>query len=299
MKELKLEDILQNTEELKEKRVGYIAIIGRPNAGKSTFINALIWEKIAITSNIPQTTRNKILAMYNDTDAQIIFVDTPGVHESNKVFNAEINHQALSSIRDVEMVLYFIDGSREKGQEETYLESLLENVPKPVMKIFTKSDLPRVQALPEKEKYFCISSKDESGFWDLLNYVKQQLPLGPMLFSEDMYTKQSIFFRVSEIIREKLFMELKEELPHSVFVSIEEVLDDERGMKRIIAYVYTETDSQKYIVIGKKGSLISRVGKEARLELEEIFDQKVFLQLRAKVRKNWRKDEGFIRKMLK
>lgn len=299
MQELNLQDILKNTADLIEKKVGYVAIIGRPNAGKSTFINTLIWEKIAITSSVPQTTRNKILAMYNDKDAQIIFFDTPGIHESEKSFNSQINSQALSSLRDAQVILYFIDSSRDSWSEERYIEKILENVSSPIFKVYTKRDLESLIDIPTGKNIFEISSEDKSGFTELTHSIKEHLPVGPILFPEDLYTKQDIYFRISEIIREKLFHELKQELPHSVFVAVEEIQDDTKGMKRISAYIYTETDSQKYIVIGKNGSLITRVGKAARHELEEIFDQKVFLSLRAKVRKNWRKDEGFIKKMMK
>lgn len=298
MQELKLQDILKNTSDLKEKKVWYVAIIGRPNAGKSTFINTLIWEKIAITSSVPQTTRNKILAIYNDEDSQIIFFDTPGIHESTKTFNSEINNQALSSLRDAEIILYFIDSSRPTWAEEEFIADILSKINTPVFKVFSKSDLHPAIEIPSWDTIFKISSFENSWFIPLIDTIKEKLPIGPILFPEDYYTKQDIFFRVSEIIREKLFENLKEELPHSIFVAVEEIEDDDTWMKRISAYIYTETDSQKYILIGKAGALITKVGKAARLELEEIFWQKVFLSLRAKVRKNWRKDEWFIRKML-
>jgi GTP-binding protein Era len=299
MQELNLEDILKNTTDLADKKVWYVAIIGRPNAGKSTFINTLIGEKIAITSNIPQTTRNKILAMYNDNDSQIIFFDTPWIHESQKAFNAEVNHQALSSLRDSEIVLYFIDSARAPGKEEKYISDILEKISTPVYRVYTKSDLRPAMEIPTGEGVFKISSQDKSWFIELVDAIKAKLPTGPILFPEDYYTKQDIYFRISEIIREKLFHNLKEEMPHSVFVAVEEIEDDEKGMKRISAYVYTETDSQKYIVIWKWGQLITKVGTLARIELEEIFWQKVFLSLRAKVKKNWRKDDGFVKKMLR
>lgn len=299
MLELNLQDILNNTKDLWEKKIGYVAIIGRPNAGKSTFVNTLIGEKIAITSNVPQTTRNKILAIYNDTQAQIIFFDTPWIHESTKTFNAEINNQALSSLRDAQVVLHFIDSSRFSGVEEKYIEDILEKITIPVFKVYTKRDLKGMQKIPEETNIFEISSVNKTGFEDLIWNIKHILPFGPMLFSEDYYTKQDIYFRISEIIREKLFHELKEELPHSIFVAVEEIEDTEKGLKKISAYVYTETESQKYIVIGKNGILITKAATAARKELEEVFDQKVFLTLRAKVKKNWRKDEWFVRKMLK
>jgi len=177
MQELNLQDILQNTTDLTEKKVGYVAIIGRPNAGKSTFINTLIGEKIAITSSVPQTTRNKILAMYNDEDAQIIFFDTPGIHESQKTFNAEINNQALSSLRDSEIVLYFIDSSRDTGKEEAYIEDILTKINTPVFRVYTKRDLPSRIDIPTGENIFEISSEDKSGFPELIDSIKVGLPV--------------------------------------------------------------------------------------------------------------------------
>ena len=296
MQELNLKDILARTQDLSEKKVWYVAIIGRPNAGKSTFINTLIWEKIAITSDIPQTTRNKILAIYNDTDSQILFFDTPGIHESHKEFNAQINNQALSSLSEASVVLYFIDSSRPYGPEEKYIEEILEKINTPVFFVYTKQDLKKHITLREGENVYEISSIQKTGFEKLLEAIKERLPLGMMLYDEDFYTKQDLNFRISEIVREKLFGELKEEIPHSIFVAIEEI-EDEGNLKKIAAYIYTETDSQKYIVIWKNGSLLSKVGKEARLELEAMFEQKVFLSLRVKVKKNWRKDVNLIKKM--
>ena len=311
MQKLELEDILQNTENLKEKKVWYVAIVGRPNTGKSTFVNTLIWEKISITTNVPQTTRNKILAIFNDSKSQIIFFDTPGIHESAKDFNKEINGQAISSLRDAEVILYFIDSSRARGSEEEYIEKILENAQSPVFKVYTKTDLhPKIQ-IPKWENIFAISSLREEWFDELMLAIKAKLPTWPTLFPEDYYTKQNIHFRISEIVREKLFEELKEELPHSVFVAVEEIeglsespsnspfTKEGEQIVKISAYIYAETDSQKYIIIGKWGSLLTKIWKNARIELEEIFGQKVFLSLRVKVKKNWRKDEGFIKKMLK
>ncbi len=298
MKELQLSDILKNTSDLQEKKVWYVAVIGRPNVWKSTFLNTLIGEKVSITSKVPQTTRNKIPAIYNDPESQIIFFDTPGIHESTKSFNAEINNQALSSLRDSELILYFIDSSRPTWEEEAYIEKLLKDVTTPVVRVYTKSDIQSKRTQEMSEDDFLISSVTQDGFWDLLEAIQSYLPTWPMLFPEDFYTKQDTHFRIAEIIREKLFQELREELPHSVFVWVEEIDDSNPELLKIVAYVYSETDSQKYIIIGKNGSLISKVGKQARLELEDIFGTKVFLALRAKTKKWWRKDEKFIKKML-
>ena len=297
MKELSLQEILDNTSDIQEKKVGYVAIIGRPNTWKSTFINTLIWEKIAITSHIPQTTRNKILAIYNDSESQIIFIDTPGIHESRKKINQEINNQALSSMKEASVILYFIDSTRAYGEEEKYIEQVLEYTHTPVVKVYTKIDISRKKdSGSEGSDTLYISSVSWEWIKELITQVKTFLPLGPILFPEEFYTKQDMRFRISELVREKLFYELKEELPHSIFVSVEEI-EQKEDIMRISAYIYTETDSQKYIVIGKWGSLLSKVWKLAREELEVIFDTKVFLALRVKVKKDWRKDEKFLKKM--
>ena len=302
MQELNLQDILDNTSDLKTKKVGYVAVIWRPNAGKSTFLNTLIGEKISITSKVPQTTRNKILAIYNDEESQVVFFDTPGIHESTKKFNAEINNQAISSLRDSEIVLYFIDSSRKDGEEETYIKKLLEFVNVPLFTVYTKMDLRAQREIMYGENDFHISSETKEGFDKLMKRIISSLPEWPTLFPEDFYTKQSLYFRISEIIREKVFIHTKEELPHSVFIAVEEVEEsttkDGKELLKIVAYVYTETESQKYIVIGKSGKLITQIGKEARTELEGVFGKKVFLALRAKTKKGWRKDEGFVKKML-
>lgn len=298
MKELNLEDILANTSDLtKEKKVWYVAIIGRPNAWKSTFVNSLIWEKISITTNVPQTTRKRVLAIYNDDDSQVIFFDTPWIHKSEKKFNAEINNVAISSFKDAEVILYFIDSSREDWKEEEYIKEILEMVNKPVLKVYTKTDLtPRIN-IPSWDDILKISSVSKDWFDNLLTKVKSYLKMGPMFFPDDFYTKQDIYFRISEIIREKTFLHTKEELPHSVYIWVEEIEDNEDIMK-MVAYIYTESDSQKYIVIWKAWSLIQKIWKEARLELEKIFWKKVFLALRVKVKKNWRKDDRLIREIL-
>lgn len=297
MKELNLEDILAQTSDLKEKKVWYTAVIGRPNTGKSTFINTLLGEKVSITSKTPQTTRKRILAMYNDEESQIIFFDTPGVHDGKQVLNEYINKEAITSMREANVVLYFIDSSREGGEEEKYIRGLLEFVNVPIIKIYTKIDLPSAITIPDGKNSLKISSVDNFWLEEVITSIKKYLPTAPMLFSEDMYTKQDIFFRISEIVREKVFIHTKEELPHATYVGIEEVNDENPDLLKIVAYVYTETDSQKYIIIGKNGKLLTRIGTEARKDLEKIFGTKVFLSLRVKVQSKWRKNEKLVKKM--
>lgn len=298
MQKLNLEDILKNTSDLtKEKKVGYVSIIGRPNAWKSTFINSLLWEKISITTSIPQTTRKKVLAIYNDIDSQIIFLDTPWIHKSERDFNKKINEVAINSISDSDLIIYFIDSTREGGDEENYIKEIISSSNKPVLKVYTKCDLKSKINIPENENIVKISSVDKTWFPELLEKIKSFLKIWPIFFSEDYYTKQDIFFRISEIIREKVFLHTKEELPHSVYVWVEEI-DDKEEILRIVAYIYTETESQKYIIVWKWWSLISKIWKESRLELENIFEKKVFLALKAKAHKNWRKNEKLIKNLL-
>lgn len=305
MKELNLQDILAQTSDLtEEKKVWYVAIIGRPNAWKSTFINSLLGEKVSITSNIPQTTRKRVLAIHNDSDSQIIFFDTPGIHKSNKVFNEQINNVAIESLEESDLILYFIDSSREGWDEEKFIRELVWQVKKTVIKVYTKIDLASKINIAEGDDTIKISSTTKQGFDKLILKIKDNLPEWPCLFPADIYTKQDMFFRISEVIREKAFLYTKEELPHSIYVWVEEIEDltketDWKDLLKIVAYIYTETESQKYIVIWKNASLISKIWKEARIELEQIFEKKVFLALRAKLKKNWRKDENFIKKLLK
>lgn len=298
MQELDLNEILSKTTELKEKKVGYVAIIWRPNTGKSTFINSLIWRKVSITTNVPQTTRKRILAIYNDQDSQIIFFDTPWIHASEKILNKEINNEAINSIWDASVILYFIDTTREWGEEENYIKSLLQNVKIPIIKVYTKIDLKPKINIPISESTFKISSINKTWFTELVEKIKTYLKKGIISYGEDYYTSQDMFFRISEVIREKVFMHTSEEIPHSIFVSVEEI-DDKEDIMNIIAYIYTETDSQRFIVIGKAWSLVSKIWKEARLDLEKIFEKKIFLSLRVKTKEKWKSDEKFIKKMFK
>lgn len=298
MQELNLKDILDNTSDLKkQKKVWYVAIIWRPNAWKSTFINTLIWEKISITTNTPQTTRKRVLAIYNDDDSQIIFFDTPWIHKHAKDFNKKINDVAINSFKDSEIILYFIDSNREWWEEEKYIRQIVDMVNKPVIKVYTKTDLPNKIQIPENNNSIKISSETKQGFEELLQKTKSYLSTWPLLFPEEYYTKQDMYFRISEIIREKAFLETKEELPHSIYISVEEI-DEQKDILKIIAYIYTDTESQKYIVIWNAWKKIQAIWKQARIELEQIFDKKVFLALRAKTNKNWRKNEWLIKKIL-
>lgn len=296
MKKLDINEILANTSDLsQEKLVGLIAIIWRPNTWKSTFVNSLIWQKISITSHIPQTTRKKITAIYNDFDSQIIFFDTPWLHKSDKLFNTIINSQAIESLKDSDLILYFIDSTRSTWEEEKYIEELINKTNKPVLKVFTKSDLKSKIQIDDNE--YKISSITQEWFKELIEKIKSYLNKWPLMFSEDYYTKQDIYFRINEIIREKVFLNTKEELPHSTYIQTEEI-EEKENLLRIASYIYTESDSQKYIIIWKEWKLLTKIWKESRFDLESIFWKKVFLALRVKTNKNWKKDEKLINNII-
>ncbi len=294
MIELNINDILKETKEIKEKKVWYVAIIWRPNAWKSTFINSLIWEKVSITSSIPQTTRKRVLAIYNDEESQVVFFDTPWIHSSTKEFNQSINSQAIRSIREADMILYFIDSSRERWEEEEYIENILELCNNKIIKVYTKADIWKYF----KDDWIKISSIDKTWFEDLLINIKDNLKIQSPFYPDDYYTDQDIYFRISEIVREKVFLNTKQEVPHSVYVEIEE-LEEIDNLLKIQAYIYTETDSQRYIIIWKNWELITKIWKEARLELEKIFSKKVFISLRVKTLEKWRKNKKIINNILK
>jgi GTP-binding protein Era len=309
MQELNLQDILSKTVDLKEKKVWYVAIVWRPNVGKSTFINALLWEKVSITSNIPQTTRKRVLAIYNDENSQIIFFDTPGIHQNEKSFNKEINKEALKSLREAEVVLYFVDSSRPYWEEEKEIEKILEFAQAPILTIYTKIDLKPQIEMNSWENIFKISSLEKYGFEEVIEKIKSFLPFWHPFYPEDYYTDQDIYFRISEIVREKVFLHTKEEVPHSIYVEVWEIEETPltspllRGdwgesLMKIQAYIYTETDSQRYIIVWKNWSLITTIWTEARIDLEEIFWKKVFISLRVKTLEKWRKNEKIVRWIL-
>lgn len=277
-----------NLDEIKEKKVGYVSIIGRPNTWKSTFINSLIWEKISIISNIPQTTRKKIIAIYNDIDSQIIFFDTPWIHKNEKNINKKINEEAVKSLKESEIILYFIDSSRKYWDEEKKIENILEFIKVPIIKVYTKIDLPLKINIPIWDNIFKISSVTKFWFEKLISNIKSYLKLWYILYPEDYYTDQNIYFRISEIIREKVFLYTFKEIPHSIYVETEEI-ENEESLLKIQAYIYTKTDSQRYIIIWKNWNLITKIWTESRSELERIFWKKIFLSLKVKTHQKWKK----------
>ncbi len=296
------------TQENESFKSGYVAIIGRPNVGKSTLINRVLGQKLCITSRRPQTTRHRILGIKTTDDSQLIYVDTPGLHtDSKRAMNRYMNRAAASSIDDVDVILFVIDGLSWTDEDKQVLERLKKNAVAPVILVLNKVDkladkdllLPQIETLSSQfdfAKVVPISARKGINVEQLENELKQFVPLGDLIFPEDQFTDRSSRFLAAELIREKLFRQLGQELPYSLTVEIEE-FKQENKLYRIGAVIYVERSGQKSIVIGKKGELLKSVGREARIEMESLFDSKVFLQLWVKVRDGWSDNERMLKNL--
>ena len=287
---------------------GYVAIIGRPNVGKSTLINRVLGQKLCITSRRPQTTRHRILGIKTSDDSQLIYVDTPGLHiDDKRAMNRYMNRAAASSIDDVDVILFLVDGMNWTDEDERVLERLKENAKAPVILVINKVDklADKEALLPQIEKlstYFDfanvlpISARKGINVDQLEQEIKKLIPEGDLIFPEDQLTDRSSRFLAAELVREQLFRHLGQELPYSITVEIEQ-FDDEEKLYRIGAVIYVERDGQKSIVIGKKGELLKSVGKDARLEMQSLFGRKVFLRLWVKVREGWGDNERMLKNL--
>lgn len=292
----------------KEFRSGYVAIIGRPNVGKSTLINRVLGQKLCITSRRPQTTRHRILGIKTDDDSQLIYVDTPGLHiDDKKAMNRYMNRAAASSIDDVDVILFVVDGMNWTDEDEKVLERLKVSAKAPVILVINKMDkladkevmLPHIKKLSAQFEYanvFPISARKGINLDELEKQIKKLVPEGELIFPEDQITDRSSRFLAAELVREQLFRHLGQELPYSITVEIEQ-FDDEKDLYRIGAVIYVERDGQKAIVIGKKGDLLKSVGKDARIEMQSLFGHKVFLRLWVKVREGWGDNERMLKNL--
>lgn len=292
---------------------GMVAIVGPPNAGKSTLMNSLLGQKISIVTPKPQTTRNRILGIVNSSDYQILLLDTPGLHTAREPLNREMVRIAMDSLSEVDIVLFLIDVSLpvpEKSREERDREfsSWLERVNCPAILVLNKVDLiDKKKLLPLIEAYASffpfkailpMSALKGEGTQSLISEMLVHLPLGPRYFPEDIPTDASERFLAAEIIREKVFLKTGQEIPYSTAVLIESFQEEpEKGLVTIHAAIVLEKDSQKGIVIGKGGLKLQAIGTAARKDIEKMLDQKVFLKLFVKVRKNWSQDERFLKEL--
>jgi len=280
---------------------GYVAIVGRPNVGKSTLLNRILGQKISITTRKPQTTRHQILGIKTTDDAQVVYVDTPGIHRgSKKAMNRYMNKAAVSVINDVDVVVFVVDGLRWEEDDQGILEKL-QHVEAPVILALNKLDklddrerlLPHIQAMSKKMEFkeiIPISAVKGENIESLEAMVTELLPASPAFFPEDQVTDKSERFVAAELVREKLMMRLGQEVPYSITVEIEQ-FKLENKVLHISALIWVERDNQKNIVIGKNGEMLKAVGKQARLEMETMFEKKVFLKLWVKVKDKWADDE--------
>ena len=297
------------TEQTTPFRSGYVAIIGRPNVGKSTLINRILGQKLCITSRRPQTTRHRILGIKTEDNSQLIYVDTPGIHEDDgkRAMNRYMNRAAASSIDDVDVVLFVVEGLKWTNEDIGVLKRLKNDAKAPVILVLNKIDnladkaelLPRVQELSQEFNFaevVPISARKGINVEHLEQEIIKLVPEGDMIFPEDQFTDRSSRFLAAELVREKLFRHLGQELPYSITVEIEQFKED-NGMYRINAAIYVERSGQKNIVIGKKGELLKAVGKDARIEMEQLFGCKVFLELWVKVREGWSDNERMLKNL--
>ena len=280
---------------------GYVAIVGRPNVGKSTLLNRILGQKISITTRKPQTTRHQILGIKTTDDAQVVYVDTPGMHQgSKKAMNRYMNKAAASVVNDVDVVVFVVDGLRWEEDDQAILEKL-QHVEAPVILALNKFDklddrerlLPHIQAMSKKMEFreiIPISAVKGENIESLETMVTALLPASPAFFPEDQVTDKSERFVAAELVREKLMMRLGQEVPYSITVEIEQ-FKLENKVLHINALIWVERDNQKNIVIGKNGEMLKAVGKQARLEMESMFEKKVFLKLWVKVKDKWADDE--------
>jgi GTPase len=284
-------------------RTGFISIAGRPNAGKSTLLNALVGEKVAITAHQAQTTRTSIQGVLTMPDCQMIFIDTPGIHKSDTMFNKRMMDTVRGALQDRDLVLYLADATKPIKEEDEHALSALGKDAKALL-VVTKIDrlddkrllLPVIQRYTELFPFadaVPISARKGDGLERLKTVIKQYLPEGPPLFPEDYLTDQPMRFLAAEIIRERILHSTREEVPHATAILID-TWEETPRLTKIAATIHVERPGQKTILIGNKGSMLKKIGSEARAELEKLVGTKVFLSLFIKVKENWREDPTFL-----
>lgn len=291
---------------------GFISIIGRPNVGKSTLLNAILGEKIAIISNKPQTTRNRILGVRNLPQAQLIFLDTPGIHKPRHKLGEAMVRTALEACKEVDLVLLMVEPvedpthREEPAHEDRHIIETIRSIKRPLFLLINKIDtVAKQKMLPLIEQYSKLSDFSEiipisalklDNIDRLLETIIKYMPEGPKYYPDEIVTDQLERFMVSEIIREKIMEQTKEEIPYSVAVVVEEFIEGERLIS-IRALIYVERDSQKGILIGKGGRMLKEIGTLARKDIEGLLGTKVFLELWVRVKKDWRQDERVLREL--
>ena len=306
---------LPTLEELPEGyRSGFVAVLGKPNVGKSTLINAFVGQKIAIISPKPQTTRRRLRGILTLPQAQIIFIDTPGIHFPIHKLGEYMVETATKALKDIDLALFMVDLSRPPTREDEEIASLLiphdpvrKKPPAPVILVLNKVDLlvPEREgahreaylALGEFQEWLFLSATRGDNRERLLELIIEYLPLGPQYYPPDQVTDQEVRFMAAELIREQALEFLHQEVPHSVAVVVEEFQERREDLTYISATIYVEKKSQKGIVLGQEGKMVKRIGAAARKEIEALLSKRVYLELWVKVSKKWRRDEGALRRL--
>lgn len=292
---------------MSEYKSGFVTIIGRPNVGKSTFVNRVIGHKIAIMSDKAQTTRNKIQGVMTQQDAQIVFLDTPGIHKPKHKLGDYMMKVAKNTLSEIDAVMFMVNVNEEIGRGDEYIMEMLKTVKTPVFLVLNKIDLVHPDALmPRIEQYqrymdfaeiIPISTLEGHNVDHFINVLKSYLPEGPQYYPDGQISDHPEQFVVSELIREKILQTTSEEIPHAIGVNVERMTQESEDRVHIEAVIYVERDSQKGIVIGKGGKKLKEVGKRARLDIEHLLGSKVYLDLWVKVQKDWRNKSSFIKQM--
>ena len=292
---------------MSEHKSGFVSIIGRPNVGKSTFVNRVIGHKIAIMSDKPQTTRNKIQGVMTQEDAQIIFLDTPGIHKPKHKLGDYMMRVARNTLAEIDAIMFMVNINEEIDRGDEYIMEMLKHVDTPVFLVLNKIDLVHPDDLmPKIEQYQTymdfteivpISALEGHNVDHFIEVLKSYLPEGPKYYPDDQISDHPEQFVVSELIREKILHLTSEEIPHSIGVNVDRMIKESESHVRIEATIFVERNSQKGIVIGKGGKKLKEVGKRARLDIEHLLGSKVYLELWVKVQKDWRNKVNFIRQM--
>ena len=288
----------------KQFKSGFVAIVGRPNVGKSTFMNYVLGQKIAIMSDKAQTTRNKIQGVYTNQDCQIVFLDTPGIHKPKHELGNFMVESAYSALKEVDAVLFMVNAAEKRGPGDDFIIEKLKKIKTPVFLVLNKIDLispdellDRVESYQETIPFagiIPISVLQGNNVQELMTTLMNHLPEGPQYYPSDQITDHPEYFVVSELIREKILHLTKEEIPHSVAVTVDKMQKDEFDKVHVYANIIVERPTQKGIIIGKGGKLLKEIGVRARKDIEQLLGNKVYLELWVKVEKDWRKKKSHL-----
>jgi len=289
-------------------KAAFVGLVGRPSSGKSTLINRICGQKVSIISPVPQTTRNRVRGIYSSDRGQLVFVDTPGFHLSEKKINVHLKELATRTLSEVEIVLYLIDVSRPPGDEERALIELLRDLEKKVIIALNKIDVEEghveetqaeLRQTLSQAPIQLVSALTGRGVDALLDVIWERAPEGQRMYPDDYYTDQSPEFRIAEIIREKAILQTRQEVPHSLFVDISDMeMKDGDSYLWVRGFIYVERETQKGIVVGKGGEKIKNIVRSAEQECNELFPYRVKLDIRVKTKPKWRKDEGLLKRLI-